>query len=302
MRWLRQGGGVRGRLSRALGTSEVDQVELSLGRVACLGILAREPHAKDVVGARGVLVAFRRGSRAHLGGSCHERLELVAVLDARAAQAGHCHHAIGVRDLELARSGRAAATLSGQEVAQLVVVNLQEGGRKLKRPTEELELLGGSEDLLRGARHHAARLAAGTLHRERLSRAGLTVGEDAHLVAVDGRLRQLRDLMKDVRLRRGLTKDAIKLEALHRAFLAAPIARRRWHQLQVRWLQLAGRHARRRRVVGRGRGGRGRAHAAVDTDVALELGDGLVHLAAQLLLGAAAASKLLDVGLARRDR
>ena len=124
----------------------------------------------------------------------------------------------------------------------------------------------------------------------RLAGAGLAVGEDADLEAVEGRLGQLRHLVEDLRLARALAEDAVELEAV----LAARLARR--EQLERRRLD----RARRRAHEGGALGGGGRAHAAEDADVALELRDRLVHLPAQVLHLARAACQVLDVGRARR--
>eukprot|EP00964_Phaeocystis_antarctica_P098753 scaffold64730_cov63-Phaeocystis_antarctica.AAC.3 len=153
------------------------------------------------------------------------------------------------------------------------------------------QLLGARKGLLGRARHDAANLGAlvaRPVHREGLATARLAVREDAHLEAVERRLRQLRHLGEDVGLAGGLVEDAVKLVAHHPPRcrpLAGGVGRKQLNDRAVGGRRTAHTHRCRRGAA---------LHAAEDANVALEVLDGLVHLAPQLLLGAAALGNLLE--------
>eukprot|EP00754_Rhynchopus_humris_P031475 Rhum_TRINITY_DN15339_c1_g2::Rhum_TRINITY_DN15339_c1_g2_i13::g.150863::m.150863 len=104
-----------------------------------------------------------------------------------------------------------------QHVVNGVVVDLDEGAEQTVLEPALLRLpLAIVEDLAHGPRNHPAclrvhpRLRA--LHGERLARTRLTVGEDAHLVAVKRRLHKLRDLLEHTALRRVLVEHLVEVE------------------------------------------------------------------------------------------
>lgn len=77
-----------------------------------------------------------------------------------------------------------------------------------------LEVLRVLEDLLDGPGDHTdvLGLPVAALHGEGLAGAGLAVGEHAHVVAVDGGLHELADLLEHVALRRRGLEHAVELE------------------------------------------------------------------------------------------
>lgn len=86
-----------------------------------------------------------------------------------------------------------------EEVADGFIVDLEEARLHLELPALFLELLGGHEDLLHGARDNALRLGRRVvrpLHRVCLSGARLPVRKDARVVSVQRRLHQLAHLKR----------------------------------------------------------------------------------------------------------
>ena len=185
-----------------------------------------------------------------------------------------CIHALHARDAPLGRH----LLRVGEQVADRLVVELEHRDEALVLVVAQRHPLAHA---LEEARHRArceAGVVVGALHRVRLAGAGLAVGEDAHVEAVEHRghehLRRLEDLL----LRRARPEGVREVELLE---LLEPAARGRVphrHELPARHLD----HLLR---IRRALGPRERPHAAADAQVADHVLDLVVQRAPLRILG-----------------
>ena len=202
----------RGVVQRGMVQRGMGDVELVYLWVAHL-----DSHTEEVVRSRRVLIALGRRGRTDFLRRCKESRKLGRRAHPRRTQPRHLDPGTcrGAADLKLTlglltvwrrelwhtsiRTQRQVSTASNgkrsesrvggagcrvqaaYQVPQLLVVHLKARDLKGERPPEATEVLGGGEDLLGRARHHAAGVAVGAFHCVRLAAAGLAVGKDAHL-------------------------------------------------------------------------------------------------------------------------
>ncbi|KOO22595.1 hypothetical protein Ctob_003354 [Chrysochromulina tobinii] len=173
------------RLRLALGARQVDEVELAHadGGRAVLARLARlDGDRVDRVRAGRVLVHGRCAHVPILGAEVTKLVALASRLDHVRREVTHVHTRVRVL-LQLELVGRVLR----EQIADLLVVDLEVGGAH-----EELGILAATrrdeiEDLLEGTRDDASQLGriVDALHREGLAGAGLAVGEDGAVEAID---------------------------------------------------------------------------------------------------------------------
>mmetsp|Transcript_22571 Transcript_22571/g.58850 ORF Transcript_22571/g.58850 Transcript_22571/m.58850 type:complete len:329 (-) Transcript_22571:1091-2077(-) len=184
-----------------------------------------------------------------------------------------------------------------EQVLVLLVVDLHHAGLHREAPALRLQVRAAAEDLLHGARDHPW-MQRITQHSERLARAGLPISKDAHLLAIQGRLHQLANLSKHVVLRGLGPEYAVKGKHVQGALLPLGARHDQLHAAARRRLLVQnGLHGRRTAVQLLHLHGRRRAEAAEHADVALHLLDGVVQLAAVVLVRVQLAAGALKLAL-----
>eukprot|EP00053_Salpingoeca_punica_P017063 m.163165 g.163165 ORF g.163165 m.163165 type:complete len:493 (-) comp17107_c0_seq1:1427-2905(-) len=165
-------------LGDTLRAGKIDEVELAAGLDARAEVGARDVDDEEGVGARGEVVHLRGGDAA----------VLLRLLELGAHLFGRAHHMAGEALDVVAALGclmhlQLGLAVLTEKVGDGLVVDLQNADLNLKAPVGLL-LLNDREELLERAAVEA-RVLVRALHREGLARAGLAVGKDADVVAVD---------------------------------------------------------------------------------------------------------------------
>mmetsp|Transcript_35653 Transcript_35653/g.82844 ORF Transcript_35653/g.82844 Transcript_35653/m.82844 type:complete len:262 (+) Transcript_35653:588-1373(+) len=117
---------------------------------------------------------------------------------------------LALPDLEL----RPLIVWADEEVPDLLIVDFDECPSEFHLPARPFP--GHFEELVEGA-HVEARVVSGALHGVRLPRAGLAVGKDAHVVAVDHGDDEVADAGKDHGLGGVLFENLVELPRLLRS-------------------------------------------------------------------------------------
>mmetsp|Transcript_69624 Transcript_69624/g.154092 ORF Transcript_69624/g.154092 Transcript_69624/m.154092 type:complete len:271 (-) Transcript_69624:623-1435(-) len=211
------------RAVEALGAREVHKVECAIELAVVPPVQPRQVEGEDVVRPRGVLIHQRRTHGALLGGLGHEHLHVTYGAHLNGLDVWHD----GAPDLVVhdcvlwLRAARSATPFptSAQQVMQLLVVDLQKGRLHGDRPTRLAHVLRLQEDATQGAGDDTLAVLLRTLHGVSLSRAGLAIGEDADLVAIQGRLHQVRDFVEDGDLVVARAEDLVK----HKIATSCPV-------------------------------------------------------------------------------